>query len=515
MGANLPWPIVGPLFMKKERRMKYYIGIDLGTSSVKSLLMQEDGTVVGTAQEGYDIVKHKQQYAEQDMDLLCQAAFHTVRSLTKRYPLEAGKVKGIGYSGQMHGLVMTDGEGRLVRDAIIWADQRSAGAVRDIYKVIPEAEYNKVTRNALSTGFLASSLVWVKEQEPAVYERIRKVMLPKDYLRFQMCGEMGTDMSDASSTVIFDTGKGQWAWEFIDRLGLERSFFVPCHEACELAGEVTAGCAALTGLEKGIQVVYGGGDSLMQAVGNNMVSPGVLSSNIGTASQLACVLDEPLCDSLYRTNTFCHVRNGHWMLMGANLSGGVALKWLMSQILHMDSYDEMNELAGKSPAGSQGLLFLPYLSGERTPHNDPDAKGIYMGLTLKHSREDLIRSTMEGVVFGLKNSLEIFQAMGVGYEKILASGGGARGRLFRQIQADMFGREIYTSLITEQACVGAAIAAAAGTGGYASLEEACGAIVRFSSEVTEPDAESQKIYAERFEVYKELYPRNKSLFMKG
>lgn len=253
----------------------------------------------------------------------------------------------------------------------------------------------------------------------------------------------------------------------------------------------------------------------MQAVGNNMVSPGVLSSNIGTASQLACVLDEPLCDNLYRTNTFCHVRNGHWMLMGANLSGGVALKWLMSQILHMDSYDEMNELAGKSPAGSQGLLFLPYLSGERTPHNDPDAKGIYMGLTLKHSREDLIRSTMEGVVFGLKNSLEIFQAMGVEYEKILASGGGARGRLFRQIQADMFGREIYTSLITEQACVGAAIAAAAGTGGYASLEEACGAIVRFSSEVTEPDAESQKIYAERFEVYKELYPRNKNLFMKG
>ena len=319
-----------------------------------------------------------------------------------------------------------------------------------------------------------------------------------------MCKELGTDMSDASSTVIFDTKNRHWAWDFIDRLGLERDFFVPCREAYETAGESTAACERLTGLKAGTKIVYGGGDSLMQAVGNGIISPGTLSANIGTASQLACAVRTPLYDKLYRTNTFCHVREDRWMLMGANLSGGVALKWLMKNILDMQSFDEMTALAETVPAGSRGILFLPY--------NDPDAKGIYHGLTLSHTKADLIRSTMEGIIFGLKNSLEIFQDMGVEFQRILASGGGARGRLFRQIQADMFGKEIYTSLIQEQACMGAAITAAVGTGGYASFEEACGRIVRLSSDVVVPDPENQKVYEERYQIYKELYPRNKELF---
>ena len=492
--------------------MQYYIGIDLGTSSVKSLLMEENGRAVGTAQVGYEIIKREQQYAEQDIDLLCDAALRTVRSLLEKHQDARACIKGVGFSGQMHGLVMIGRDGKPLRNAIIWADQRSQQEIQNLYSIIPREEYHQISLNSLSTGFLISSLMWVKEHEPEVYNSIDKVMLPKDYLRYRMCGELGTDMSDASSTAIFDTKSMQWAWNFIDRLGLERGFFVPCREAYEAAGESTAACERLTGLKAGTKLVYGGGDSLMQAVGNGIISPGTLSANIGTASQLACAVSTPLYDKLYRTNTFCHVREDRWMLMGANLSGGVALKWLMKNILDMQSFDDMTALAETVPAGSRGLLFLPYLSGERTPYNDPEAKGIYHGLTLSHTKADLIRSTMEGIIFGLKNSLEIFQDMGVGFQRILASGGGARGRLFRQIQADMFGKEIYTSLIQEQACMGAAITAAVGTGGYASFEEACGWIVRLSSDVAAPDPENQKVYEERYQIYKELYPRNKDLF---
>lgn len=492
--------------------MKYYMGIDLGTSSVKTLIMQEDGAVTDIAQEGYDIQKPFSKYAQQDMEQLWQAAKKTICTVLMRHPECRNQIAGIGYSGQMHGLVMLDKSGRLLGDAIIWADQRSAETIQDIYRQIPEAEYKEVTLNALSTGFLASSLMWVKEKEPARYEAIDKIMLPKDYIRYRMCGEIGTDMSDASSTVLFDTKNRQWAWGFIERLGLDKGFFVPCHEAYELAGEVTGSCQTETGLNEGTKIVYGGGDSLIQAVGNGIISPGILCANIGTASQLSCALDKPLYDKAFRTNTFCHVHEKRWMLMGANLSGGIALKWLLENMLDMKSVEEATALAQTARAGSQGLLFLPYLSGERTPYNDPDAKGIYFGLTLKHTRAELIRSTMEGIVFALRNSLDIFRDIGVEIDSVLASGGGARGALFRQIQADMFGTEIRTSVVSEQACVGACITAAVGTGDYRTYEEACGRIIRFSDEVTEPDAEHGKIYNERYQIYKELYPANNKLF---
>lgn len=492
--------------------MKYFLGIDLGTSSVKSLLMDEEGSILGTTQQGYDIVKPALDCAEQDMELLWQSTVKAIQALLAAHPGIADHIEGIGYSGQMHGLVMVDARGKLIRNAIIWADQRSGQSIEDIYRMIPQKEYQQVTLNSLSTGFLISSLMWVRDQEPDIYQMIDKVMLPKDYLRYRMTGMLGTDMSDGSSALIFDTADRQWAWELIERLGLEKAMFVECHESYEIAGEITSECASLTGLREHTRVVYGGGDSLMCAIGNGMILPGVLSSNIGTASQLACIVDQPLHDPLYRTNTFCHVKEDQWMVMGANLSGGVSLKWLKNNILGMSSFDEMTALAGEVPAGSEGLLFLPYLSGERTPYNDPQAKGIYFGMTLKHTRAHLIRSTMEGIIFGMKNSLEIFQDMGIRFSRIVASGGGARGRLFREIQANMFGVEIYRSLIDEQACVGAAVTAAVGCGYFSGYEEAVDRVVKLSSDVVEPDREQVKIYQERFQAYKKLYPANQELF---
>ena len=492
--------------------MRYFMGIDLGTSSVKALVVDERGGIAGSAQRDYDIRKERIEYAEQNIDMLWEATKQVIAGAIESAPVDAGQIAGIGYSGQMHGLVMLDRNGTPIRDAIIWADQRSASAIEEIYGIIPRDEYHSVSLNALSTGFLVSSLMWVKMNEPQNFEKIAKVMLPKDYLRLKMCGEYGTDVTDASGALIIDTAKRDWAWSFIDRLGFPRDIFPPCHESFEVAGEVTAACAAETGLKAGTPIVYGGGDTPMQGVGNGLIAPGTLTANIGTACQLAAILDAPKHDALYRTNTFCHICDSTWMLMGAHLSGGVALKWLRDQVLLMGSYDEMNGVAEQAPAGSEGLLFLPYLSGERTPCNDPNARGVWLGLSLKHSRAHMIRSVMEGIVLGMRNSLEIFEGLGVRYDRIIASGGGARGQLFKQIQADVFGREIYTNAGNEQACTGAALTAAVGTGAYASFREACEQMVRYSPDVVAPNMENHKLYEERFQVYKEIYSHNKDLF---
>lgn len=492
--------------------MSYYMGIDIGTSSVKTMLINGDGKVAGTEQIGYNIIKERLSYAEQDMEELWQAAKQTVAGLVKRFPKEASEVQCISYSGQMHGLVMVDENGNLVRNAIIWADQRSADEIAAIYNTVGKDEYRSVILNSLSTGFLASSLMWVKDHEPENYEKTRYVMFPKDYIRYRMCGEIGTEMSDASSGAIFDTKNRQWAWELIDKLGLRREIFPESRESCDIAGKVTKECAVETGLKEGTLIAYGGGDTLMMGVGNGIIVPGILASNIGTACQISGAFDRPVYDPEFRTNTFCHVKKDLWLLMGAHLSGGVALKWLMNQMLEMKSYDDMTALAKNVPAGSEGLIFLPYLSGERTPYNDPDAKGIYFGMTLKHTKAHMIRSTMEGIIFGLRTSIEIFRSLGVEYHKIIASGGGARSDLFLQMQADILDGAISTNENNEQACVGAAITAAVAAGEYESYEEACGRLVKLSSEVVEPNRENQKYYEEQFAIYRELYGHNQDLF---
>lgn len=492
--------------------MNYYLGVDVGTSSSKSLLMDENGCTIGTAQVGYDIIKEKSNYAEQDMNEIWKAAKETITDLVKRFPEETAGVQGISYSGQMHGLVMVDQAGNQIRNTIIWADQRSQREIQKIYDVAGKDNYRRIVLNSLSTGFMVSSLMWVREHEPKNYEKIACVMFPKDYIRYKMCGVFGTDMSDASSGAIFDTKNRQWAWNLLDQLGFERSIFPECHESCETAGVLTRECAEELGLKAGITIAYGGGDTLMMAVGNGMIEPGTLAANIGTSCQLSGINHEALCDPEYRTNTFCHVDKNLWILMGANLSGGISQKWLKNQVFQMNSYDEMTALAATASAGSEGMVFLPYLSGERTPYNDPNAKGIYFGMTLKHERAHFIRSAMEGIVFGMKTSAEIFKDLGVTYQKIIASGGGARGRLFLEMQADILDSEIYTNQDNEQACVGAAITAAIACGAYKNYNEACDKIVHMNDLVVTPNRENQKAYEESYGIFKELYTHNKDLF---
>ncbi|MBQ7733183.1 MAG: xylulokinase [Synergistaceae bacterium] len=484
--------------------MRYFIGVDLGTSSVKSLLMSETGDVIGIAQREYDIIKPESSWAEQDIDALWLRTCETLQELTGKY---GQSVSGIGYSGQMHGLVMLDRDNHPIRPAIIWADQRSGDEIGFISRVIPD--YRNITFNSLSTGFLAASLIWVREHEPANYEKIAHVMLPKDYIRFKMSGELGTDLSDASGTGIFDMTKLNWSFDMISKLGLDAKIFVGVHDSCEIAGKVDKECSDLTGLPEGVNLVYGGGDTLVQTIGNGLTTDGLIS-NIGTASQLLCPVNQPLHDREFRTNTFCHVVKDQWLLMGANLNGGVALKWLKN-ILEAPDYDYMTDLALKSEPGAKNLLFLPYLNGERTPYNDPKARGIFLGLSLAHSRKELIRAVMEGVIFSQRETLEIFSQTGLKFSRVIASGGGAKSEAFRSIIASTLKCEVLTNSISEQGCIGAAILAAVGTGTFSSINEACRTIIKFNEGVTYPDAKLMSLYDELFARFHMIYPATKGL----
>lgn len=492
--------------------MECFVGIDLGTSSVRAVAVNEKGETVAAGQCEYDIIKPELNQAEQNMEKLWESTILAIREMLAQDIKLKDSIRGISYSGQMHGLVMIDKDRKPIRNAIIWADQRSAAQIGHIYESVPEEEFGKIFCNRLSTGFMLPSLIWVREKEPENYEKIYKVLSPKDYIRYRMCGELGTDASDASATGMWDMKKRAWAFDILERLQLPADFFVDSHEAYEKAGTVSKECAKATGLNEGTVIAYGGGDSLMMELGNGMIKNGFMASTIGTACHLTCALESPIYDPKLRTNTWCHAGETLWSIMGAHLSGGVALKWLKNNILEMGTFDEMNEYAAKVPVGSEGLLFLPYLNGERTPHNDPDAKAVYLGMTLKHTKAHMIRSTMEGIVYSMKESMSILEGLGIKADRVIASGGGAKSPLFRQIQADMYNCPIYTNREKEQASLGAAITAAVGCGHFRDYEEACSYMVRLNAEVTEPDPEHVKIYNEEFLRFKEIYKANKKIF---
>lgn len=492
--------------------MECYVGIDLGTSSVRAVAVDGNGKTLAAGQCEYDIIKPELNRAEQNMETLWEATAEAIRIMLAKDDALRDSIRGIGYSGQMHGLVMVDKNVKPIGNAIIWADQRSSEQIEHIYEKVPQEEFGSVFCNRLSTGFLLASLMWVKEKEPQTYEKIDKVMCPKDYIRYRMCGELGTDASDASSTGMWDMKNRTWAYGILEKLGVPFSWLPKSCEAYERAGEVTEECAEATGLKKGTPIAYGGGDSLMMELGNGMIRDGLMASTIGTACHLTCALESPVYDPLLRTNTWCHAGERLWSIMGAHLSGGVALKWLKNNILEMGTFDEMNEYAQSVPVGSEGLLFLPYLNGERTPHNDPEAKAVYLGMTLKHTKAHMIRSTMEGIVYSMKESYAILEGLGIKADRVIASGGGAKSPIFRQIQADMYNCPIYTNREKEQASLGAAITAAVGCGAFKNYEEACGNMVRFAEEVTLPNPENVKIYNEEFMRFKEIYKANKSIF---
>lgn len=494
--------------------MAYLLGIDLGTSGVKSILMDRDGNLRAVCRQEYSFDIPKEGWAEQDPQTWWEAAANTIRGVLEKSGITPSEVDGIGFSGQMHGMVALDSDGCPVRKAMIWCDQRSAAQAERIRTLIGEQRLREVTCNRIAVGFQTSSLLWMKETEPQNYERTNLVVLPKDYIRYRLTGGLSTEVTDAAGTLALDVRQGSWSDELIRTLELRRELYPPVHLPDSPAGTVTAAASKETGLAPGTKVYHGGADQVMQAIGNGIIEPGQVSVTIGTGAQVFAPLSGMVYDPGLRSHTFNNFRKDSWYFMGAALSGGLSLRWLQDVVMDGMSYQEMNSLVSSVPRGSEGLLYLPYMAGERTPHMDPHARGMFFGLTLNHGRPHLIRSVMEGVVFSMRDCLDLFYGMGQSCSKVIASGGGARSAPWLQMQADVFNREVCTSRMPEQAAVGAAISAGVGAGIYSSYREACDTVIRWNNECYLPDPAGVRRYEDYYQLYRELYPANRAFMHK-
>jgi xylulokinase len=491
--------------------MACVLGIDLGTSSVKAMLLDEETSATAVASRAYAVDIPRPGWAEQSPQVWWDATLAALGELKEKYAKEYKAVAAIGFSGQMHGLVAVDSAGEPVRPAILWLDQRAGVQLAEIGQKISAEEMGRILHNRVFAGFAFPSLLWVMQNEPDITSRICKVMQPKDYIRLKMTGLMGTEESDASATGCFDIGKRDWAWELLERFCVPASFFPKCGRSTDVAGTVTKVCALATGLAEGIPVVFGCGDQMAQSIGNGAVREGVVISNIGTGGQISAFSLAGVFDPQMRTHTFCHAVEGAHTVFGATLCAGMSLNWLKNKVLGISDYKEINQLAADVPPGSEGLLFLPYLSGERTPHMNPEAEGAFFGLKLCHSRGHLVRAAMEGVAYSLKDSLCILEQMGIRADRIIASGGGAASPQWLQIQADVFEREMLVCRVAQQACLGACIIAGAGAGLFASVQDACSRFVQYEDSTIEPNMQNSRIYRQAYERFRELYARTKDL----
>lgn len=503
------------------KMMSYLMGIDIGTSGTKTVLFDTEGRVVGSAFEEYPLSQPRPGWAEQDPEDWWRAVRESIRRVLNETQVAPGKVRGIGLSGQMHGAVLLDRGYKVLRPAIIWCDQRSARQCEWIEDKIGKERLIDLTCNPALTGFTAPKVLWVRDNEPRIFDAIRKILLPKDYIRFKLTGEFASEVSDASGTLFFDVKGRKWSDEVLSELGIARELLPEVFESPVVSGKVTAKVAEETGLAEGTPVVGGGGDQAAGAVGNGIVESGVISSTIGTSGVVFAFSSGVKIDPKGRVHTFCHAVPGRWHVMGVTQGAGLSYRWFrdnfasaereIGEATGIDPYDLLGREAERVAPGCEGLIFLPYLMGERTPHLDPNAKGVFFGLTARHTRSHVIRSIMEGVIYSLRDSLEILKELGVPVSQVRASGGGARSQLWRQMQADIFNSEIVTINATEGPAFGVALLAGVGTGVYNSVEEACAATIKVVTRLT-PLKENVKRYDEYYEVYRSLYGTLKAHF---
>ena len=454
-------------------------------------------------------------WSEQDPEDWWQATIKSVRQVLRKARIKAADVKSIGLSGQMHGSVFLDKRDRVIRRALLWNDQRTSAECEEIEsRAGGRKRLIKMVANPALTGFTAPKILWLRNNEPKNFDKTRKILLPKDDVRRRMTGEYATEVSDASGMLLLDVAKRNWSKELLSALELDIDLFAKCYESEEVTGNLTPEAAKLLGLTTDCVVVGGAGDCAAGAVGNGIVNRGVLSTSIGTSGVMFVHSDEVKIDPGGRIHTFCHAVRGKWHMMGVNLSAGGSLQWFRNELCKADAakakrakkevYDVLTKEAEAVKAGSEGLFFLPYLSGERTPHADPDARGCFVGLTLAHTRGHMLRSIMEGVTYSMRDSLAIIEELGVPVRQIRASGGGSRSPFWRQIQADVFGRKVVTINTEEGPAYGVALLGAVGAGEFKNIQEACAATIRVEKE-TAVNQSARKYYDRAFPVYQKLY----------
>ncbi len=494
--------------------MYYLIGIDVGTSATKTVLFDEKGTIMASASAGYPLYQPQNGWAEQRPEDWRDAVLKTLKQVTVQAGVPAADIKGIGISGQMHGLVMLDEAGEVIRPSIIWCDQRTGAEVEDMLELMPREDWIRVTANPPLTGWTAAKILWVRKNEPDNYARCRHILLPKDYIRYVLTGEFATEVSDASGMQLLDVPRRCWSDQVLEKLEIPREWLGRVYESCEVTGRVLPEIAAVTGLTTETKVVGGAGDNAAAAVGTGVVRDGTAFTTIGTSGVVFAHSSQVTIDPKGRVHTCCCAVPGAWHVMGVTQGAGLSLKWFKDQFcqdyvaaadeMRVDVYDLIDHDIRMIPPGSDRLIYLPYLMGERTPHLDPDCRGVFFGLSAIHTKPHLLRAVMEGVSYSLADCDDVLREMGVSVDEMMACGGGGKSAIWRQMLADLYGCPVKTAQQAEGPALGVAILAGVGCGIYESVEAACEKLVSVDR-CSEPDPEEAAVYARYHKLYKKLY----------
>ena len=501
--------------------MAYILGIDIGTSGTKAALFTADGAIVASHTVDYPLYQPENGWAEQDPADWWNAVCASTSAVIAKSGVKADDIKSVGLSGQMHGLVMLDGDGNVLRRSIIWCDQRTGKECDEMTRILTREKLISITANPALTGFTASKILWVRNNEPSVYEKCKHILLPKDYIRYMLTGEFATEVSDASGMQLLDVPKRNWSDEVLGKLSIDKSLLGKVYESVEVTGTVHKEASARTGLAAGTIVVGGAGDNAAAAVGTGTVANGSAFVTIGTSGVVYAHTDKPAIDPSGRVHTFCCAVPNEWHVMGVTQAAGLSLKWFRDNFclaeietargMGIDPYELMTAAAERIPVGAERLLYLPYLMGERTPHLDPDCRGVFFGLSALHTKNHMLRAVMEGVTYSLNDCLAVLREMQVAPARLTACGGGGKSPFWRQMLADICGCGITTIHASEGAALGAAILGAVGAGLYKTVREACSAIIRVDT-LSEPDEAAAAQYAKGYKLYTDLYPQMQSSF---
>lgn len=493
--------------------MQYMLGLDIGTSAVKALLMDQKGQIVAENSEDYPLATPQSGWAEQNPEDWWQASQKVIKDLISENKIDNSKIEAISFSGQMHSSVFLDKNMEVIRPAILWSDTRTSAECEEIYERVGGIkELARLVSNPALEGFTAPKILWLRNNEPDNFKKLEKVLLPKDYIRYKLSGELGMDLSDAAGTLLCDVKAEDWSAEMMEKLELKQSILPPVLKSIDIVGSVTAEAAEKTGLSPATKVVGGGADNACGAVGSGIIKAGRVMASLGSSGVVVAQTDQAVADPEGRIHLFNHAVPNSYYMMGVMLSAGMSFKWMKEEMFNDDlDFEQLNKEAAAVEAGSEDLIFLPYLYGERTPHADADARGVFFGISGKHKRGHFIRSVMEGVSFGLRDSLELIKARGVEIDEIRLIGGGAKSELWQQITADIFGETISLINVEQGPAFGAAIIAGVGAGVFSDFESIVEDLVDVVKTV-EPIAENVEKYNHNYEIYQNLYGDLKDRF---
>jgi len=489
--------------MTNERLL---LGIDISTTGAKALLITLNGRVISSATTPLELSTPHPLWSEQEPDEWWHGIKLSIRKALTEANIKGDEISAIGMTGQMHGLVLLDGEGKVLRPSILWNDQRTGAQCDEMRTLIGKERLIEISGNDALTGFTAPKILWVKENEPEIYNKGKHILLPKDYIRYKLTGEYAVDRAGGSGTILFNLAERTWSKELVESLEIPEEWFPPTFEGPDITGNISKAASEETNLAEGTPVVGGGGDQAAQAVGVGAVQPGIIALTLGTSGVVFATTESPLIEPEGRLHAFCHAVPERWHFMGVMLSAAGSLQWYRDTLAPDTSFNDLVAEANRISPGSEGLLFLPYLTGERTPHPDPEARGAWIGLTVRHTRAHLTRAVLEGVAFGIKDSFNLIQSAGLGeITQVRISGGGAKSQLWQQIMADVLGSELVTVNTTEGAAFGAALLAGVGVGAYNSVQEACETTIQITGK-TSTDERISNLYSDYYIRYQALYP---------